>query len=162
MQQYRARYKIPHLQQYSIVGVILFFSYIENIKPHDMAINFKLIQYHQKIIKDYGAALAGSPKGVIARKMSTLHDSKDAIVMAYEIYVSNMKNHLSDDDIIGLKTAFLAINQFVPDDMADILNSVHTNKATASEGHTQLYNAFQKVAYLNPGPELELFNSYLT
>ena len=118
------------------------------------------IKYCESIINEFGACLGSYSNKVIARKESTLKYSTDIIELAYANYLKNMKSYLSDDEITALKTTFLSIAHFIPDNLAEKINSVHLDKTKATQADLDLYNRFLKEAYLNPGPKIEKFNSF--
>ncbi len=126
----------------------------------DKKISLKVIQYYEMIINNYGASLSASSHGLIARNESSLQNTKEEIELAFAIYMKSMKEHLAENEIVALKGSFCALDQFIPDHLAKIINKVHRNLSESSDSDKSLYNGFIKHVYLNPIKRIEEFNSF--
>lgn len=82
-------------------------------------------QEAEKVINEYGGALAKGTDGV-ARRLSVLPCSIGRIKMAYFIYVEEViRRKLLDDEMVkNLLGSYQAIVQFITDEEADIINAI--------------------------------------
>ena len=84
-------------------------------------------QQAEKIINQYGAALARGAEGGIARKLSWLPCSMCRIRLAFLIYIEELIScgvltQQMGDELSG---TYHALNQFIADDDADKINHLH-------------------------------------
>lgn len=79
----------------------------------------------EKVVNDYGAALASGNEGEFARKISSLPANKDTIIKAYKLFIAHYIEYDILTEEIGnqLVLALCGINIFVTDSEAQTINS---------------------------------------
>ncbi len=102
----------------------------------------------ERIINEYGAALALGTNGGVARKLSWLPCSVCKIRHAFFVYLNELisNGQLRQDVGDQLKNAYASLNHFIADADAETINEIHSETKYAgdsiAEDKRQLYSKF--------------------
>ncbi|NEX12122.1 MAG: hypothetical protein C1942_05395 [Prosthecochloris sp.] len=117
-------------------------------------------QEAEKIIQAYTAVLGSGTDGGVARKLSSLPCSKCRIRYAYYVYLTYLTEHGEQykELIDKIMVTYAALPQFIPDQEAEIVNSIFAGKrdqTAITDEETKRYADFHNKAF-DPGQLVEI------